>query len=110
MPITIPIIQPGAYTTNRVLIDPITQEAMNSDCNNCSFKIGSPCPYVKSFRTITFRDIYTQCLPSWCSLIEAVKSIASSQLLTTDGDGNITTPLTTAEKNSLEIVSKMILA
>lgn len=110
MPIvSIPIIQPGFYTTNRVLVDPVTNEAMQSDCN-CGYKIILPCAYVPEFLTRTIDNTKGPCIPSWCKLIHAIESIAASNLLTTNGAGNVTPVLTVAQKDSLEKTALMISA
>ena len=106
--ISIPLIQEGAYTDNRVLINPLTEEAMNSHCN-CTFKIITPCAYVPNKQIRTIEDTTELCIPSWCKLIKAVKSIAGSSLLTTNGAGNITPALTATEKDALELTAKLVL-
>lgn len=106
--VSIPIIQPGFYTTNRVLVDPVTNEAVQSNCD-CGYKVILPCAYVPEFLTRTIDDVNGPCIPSWCKLIHAIESSSASALLTTNGAGNVTPALTTAEKDSLEETAKMIL-
>lgn len=107
--ITIPIIQAGAYTTNRVWIDPLTNEALPSNCNNC-YKVITPCAWVPKYETRTVLSSKGPCIPSWCKLIHAIESIAASNLLTTNGAGNVTPVLTVAQKDSLEKTALMISA
>lgn len=106
--IQIPIIQEGAYTNNRVWIDPVTNEALPSNCNNC-YKVILPCAWVPTYETRTVLSTKGPCVPSWCKLIHAIESVAASTLLTTNGDNNVTPPLTDAQKDALEVTAKMIL-